>query len=182
MNEWAGFYERLFNFRQIRYFDIEGKLTGLHSRAMTSPDGKIRIPSTRMRRAGQIEEYLKEYKGEGIQHVALGSATCTSPSRLSSQRGRVHADPERSLLRPHRQAPAEARRGLERLRRNGILIDGEGVVEGGSPRSCCSASGRRRSARSSSSSSSARATTASARATSRRCSSRSRKTRSAAAC
>src|ERR687890_759752 len=74
LNEWAGFYERLFNFRQIRYFDIEGKLTGLHSRAMTSPDGKIRIPINEdAGDAGQIEEYLQEYKGEGIQHVALGS-------------------------------------------------------------------------------------------------------------
>jgi 4-hydroxyphenylpyruvate dioxygenase len=74
MNKWAGFYERLFNFRQIRYFDIEGKLTGLKSRAMTSPDGKIRIPINESSDdKSQIEEYLSTYQGEGIQHIALGT-------------------------------------------------------------------------------------------------------------
>src|SRR5918997_3251324 len=74
MNEWAEFYEKLFNFRQIRYFDIEGKLTGLHSRAMTSPDGKIRIPINEdAGEHGQIQEYLQQYRGEGIQHIALGA-------------------------------------------------------------------------------------------------------------
>src|SRR3954451_14221176 len=74
MDEWAGFYEKLFNFRQIRFFNIEGKLTGLTSRAMTSPCGKIRIPINESADdKSQIEEYLKDYHGEGIQHVALGS-------------------------------------------------------------------------------------------------------------
>src|SRR6185437_2031393 len=74
MDQWAGFYERLFNFREVRYFDIEGKLTGLKSRAMTSPDGKIRIPSNESSDdKSQIEEYLHVYKGEGIQHIALGT-------------------------------------------------------------------------------------------------------------
>jgi len=74
MNKWSGFYEDLFNFREIRYFDIEGKLTGLLSRAMTSPCGKIRIPINESQDdKSQIEEYLKEYKGEGIQHIALGT-------------------------------------------------------------------------------------------------------------
>ncbi len=74
MDKWAGFYERLFNFREVRYFDIEGKLTGLKSRAMTSPDGKIRIPINESSDdKSQIEEYLHAYHGEGIQHIALGS-------------------------------------------------------------------------------------------------------------
>ncbi|HXO00512.1 MAG TPA: 4-hydroxyphenylpyruvate dioxygenase [Stellaceae bacterium] len=77
MDVWAGFYERLFNFRQIRYFDIEGKLTGIRSRAMTSPDGKIRIPINESGghpgRVDQIEEYLQAYHGEGIQHIALAA-------------------------------------------------------------------------------------------------------------
>jgi 4-hydroxyphenylpyruvate dioxygenase len=74
MNKWAGFYERLFNFREIRYFDIEGKKTGLFSRAMTSPCGKIRIPINESQDdKSQIEEYLREYKGEGIQHIALAT-------------------------------------------------------------------------------------------------------------
>ncbi|HEX4943145.1 MAG TPA: 4-hydroxyphenylpyruvate dioxygenase [Usitatibacteraceae bacterium] len=75
MKEWADFYERLFNFREIRYFDIEGQATGVKSKAMTSPCGKIRIPINEegTEKAGQIQEYLDKYHGEGIQHVALGS-------------------------------------------------------------------------------------------------------------
>ena len=74
MDKWAKFYEDLFNFREIRYFDIEGKLTGLISRAMTSPCGKIRIPLNESQDdKSQIEEFLAQYKGEGIQHIALGT-------------------------------------------------------------------------------------------------------------
>lgn len=74
MDEWAAFYERIFNFREIRYFDIEGKLTGLVSRAMTSPCGKIRIPINESTDdKSQIEEFLDQYHGEGIQHIALGT-------------------------------------------------------------------------------------------------------------
>ncbi len=73
MDYWAGFYERLFNFRQIRYFDIQGEHTGLTSKAMTAPDGLIRIPLNEEsgKGAGQIEEFLMKFSGEGIQHVAL---------------------------------------------------------------------------------------------------------------
>jgi len=72
---WAEFYEKLFNFREIRYFDIEGKVTGLFSKAMTSPCGKIRIPLNESQDdKSQIEEFLREYKGEGIQHIALGTS------------------------------------------------------------------------------------------------------------
>jgi 4-hydroxyphenylpyruvate dioxygenase len=75
MKEWAEFYERLFNFREIRYFDIEGKVTAVKSKAMTSPCGKIRIPINEegSENAGQIQEYLDAYHGEGIQHIALGT-------------------------------------------------------------------------------------------------------------
>ena len=75
MKEWAGFYERLFNFREIRYFDIEGQVSGVKSQAMTSPCGRIRIPINEegTGKAGQIQEYLDQYHGEGIQHVALAS-------------------------------------------------------------------------------------------------------------
>ncbi|MEJ0042532.1 MAG: 4-hydroxyphenylpyruvate dioxygenase [Rhizomicrobium sp.] len=74
MDQWAGFYERFFNFREVRYFDIEGKLTGLKSRAMTSPDGAIRIPINESSDdKSQIAEYLDAYHGEGIQHIALGT-------------------------------------------------------------------------------------------------------------
>ena len=75
MAEWADFYERLFNFREVRYFDIEGQVTGVKSKAMTSPCGKIRIPINEegKDKPGQIQEYLDMYKGEGIQHIAMGS-------------------------------------------------------------------------------------------------------------
>ncbi|MBM3387692.1 MAG: 4-hydroxyphenylpyruvate dioxygenase, partial [Betaproteobacteria bacterium] len=70
---WGDFYERIFNFRDIRYFDIKGEYTGLTSRAMTAPDGLIRIPLNEESGAngGQIEEYLMQFNGEGIQHIAL---------------------------------------------------------------------------------------------------------------
>ena len=73
MDHWAKFYERVFNFREIRYFDIKGEYTGLVSRAMTAPDGKIRIPLNEEGKAGggQIEEFLRQYNGEGIQHIAF---------------------------------------------------------------------------------------------------------------
>jgi len=75
MGEWADFYERLFNFREVRYFDIEGQVTGVKSKAMTSPCGKIRIPINEEgnEKAGQIQEYLDRYHGEGIQHIAMGA-------------------------------------------------------------------------------------------------------------
>ncbi|RQR23745.1 4-hydroxyphenylpyruvate dioxygenase [Burkholderia sp. Bp9142] len=75
MAHWAGFYEKLFNFRELRYFDIQGEYTGLASRAMTAPDGKIRIPLNEesSRGSGQIEEFLMQFNGEGIQHIALST-------------------------------------------------------------------------------------------------------------
>ncbi|MFM7029162.1 MAG: 4-hydroxyphenylpyruvate dioxygenase [Chakrabartia sp.] len=73
MAHWGAFYERVFGFREIRYFDIKGEYTGLTSRAMTAPDGKIRIPLNEEGRTGggQIEEFLRQYNGEGIQHIAF---------------------------------------------------------------------------------------------------------------
>ena len=74
MDHWAEFYERLFGFREIRFFDIHGQLTGLRSRAMVSPCGKIRIPINESKdERSQIQEYLAEYRGEGIQHLALST-------------------------------------------------------------------------------------------------------------
>jgi 4-hydroxyphenylpyruvate dioxygenase len=88
MAEWAEFYERLFNFREVRYFDIEGQVTGVKSKAMTSPCGKIRIPINEEgnEKAGQIQEYLDMYRGEGIQHIALGSGDL--PSTVDQMRAK----------------------------------------------------------------------------------------------
>jgi len=88
MTVWAEFYERLFNFREIRYFDIEGKQTGLFSKAMTSPCGKIRIPLNESQDdKSQIEEFLREYKGEGIQHIALGTSDIYASVDILGGRG-----------------------------------------------------------------------------------------------
>ncbi len=133
LNPWAEFYERLFAFRQIHYFDIAGKMTGLRSRAMTSPDGKIRIPINEdAGETGQIQEYLQEYKGEGIQHVAMGSRDLyrTIETLAGNGLGFMPAPNDVYYARVDRRV-ANHEEPLDRLRRNGILIDGEGVVEGG---------------------------------------------------
>jgi 4-hydroxyphenylpyruvate dioxygenase len=109
MGEWAGFYERLFNFREIRYFDIEGQVTGVKSKAMTSPCGKIRIPINEEgnEKAGQIQEYLDMYHGEGIQHIALGSNDLYRTVDKMRAAGAGH---HRHLLRADRQAHSGPRR------------------------------------------------------------------------
>ena len=72
MDKWAKFYESIFNFQEIRFFNIIGKMTGLISRALASPCGKIKIPLNESKDDhSQIEEFLHEYHGEGIQHMAL---------------------------------------------------------------------------------------------------------------
>ena len=88
MDLWVGFYECLFNFKEIRYFDIKGEYTGLFSRALTSPDGKIRIPIDESAdEQSQIEEYLHEYKGEGIQHIACGCQDIHATIEALRERG-----------------------------------------------------------------------------------------------
>jgi 4-hydroxyphenylpyruvate dioxygenase len=122
---WAEFYERLFNFREIRYFDIEGQLTGLKSKAMTSPDGKIRIPINESADdKSQIAEYLEAYHGEGIQHIALGTNEIYRTVEALRQRAVTFmAVPETyyeavdARLPGHGEDPA-------RLKRDQILIDG----------------------------------------------------------
>jgi 4-hydroxyphenylpyruvate dioxygenase len=134
MDKWAGFYERLFNFRQIRYFDIEGRHTGLFSRAMTSPCGKIRIPINESQdEKSQIEEYLRAYHGEGIQHIALATDDIYRTVDLLRARGIVFQDtPDTYYERIEARVPGH-HEPLEALRRRRILIDGnpehgEGVL------------------------------------------------------
>jgi 4-hydroxyphenylpyruvate dioxygenase len=125
MNHWAEFYERLFNFREIRYFDIEGKVTGLFSKAMTSPCGKIRIPLNESQDdKSQIEEFLREYKGEGIQHIALGSDDIYATVDILRDRGIPFQDTPDTYyelvderVKGHGEPTAE----LEKRR---ILVDG----------------------------------------------------------
>jgi 4-hydroxyphenylpyruvate dioxygenase len=128
MDVWAGFYERLFNFRQIRYFDIEGKLTGIKSRALTSPDGKIRIPINESGghpgRVDQIEEYLQAYHGEGIQHIALASGDIYRTVEALRARDVKFLDtPETYYELVDKRLPGHGE-DLKRLKRDKILIDG----------------------------------------------------------
>jgi 4-hydroxyphenylpyruvate dioxygenase len=133
MDLWTDFYARLFNFRQIRYFDISGKMTGLHSRALTSPDGKIRIPINESAdEKSQIEEYLHAYNGEGIQHIACGCNDIygTIEGLRAGGLPFMPSPPATYYEMVEERLPKHGE-DLGRLEKNGILIDGEGVVEGG---------------------------------------------------
>lgn len=135
MSYWANYYERLFNFKEIRYFDIKGEYTGLTSKALTAPDGKIRIPLNEEAEGGkgQIEEYLREFGGEGIQHIAfscddliacwdrlkaMGIPFMTAPPStyydMIDERLPYHGEP------------------IAEFRSRGILLDG--TTDGGAPR------------------------------------------------
>ncbi len=127
MAEWADFYERLFNFREVRYFDIEGQATGVKSKAMTSPCGKIRIPINEEgnEKAGQIQEYLDRYHGEGIQHIAMGSTNLydtVDALQLAGVKLLTTSDTYYELL--PRRIPDLAE-DIEGLRQRHILVDGQ---------------------------------------------------------
>ena len=125
MDQWAGYYERLFNFREVRYFDIEGKLTGLKSRAMTSPDGAIRIPINESSDdKSQIEEYLHAYHGEGIQHIALASDDIYRSVEILRKDGVAFQDtPDTYYERLDNRIKGHGE-DVPRLKRDRILIDG----------------------------------------------------------
>jgi 4-hydroxyphenylpyruvate dioxygenase len=122
---WAEFYERLFNFREVRYFDIEGQLTGLRSKAMTSPDGKIRIPINESADdKSQIAEYLEAYHGEGIQHIALAAEDIyRTVEALRGNEVGFMSVPETYYEAVDRRLPGHGE-DLARLQRDRILIDG----------------------------------------------------------
>ncbi len=125
MAKWADFYERIFNFREIRYFDIEGAQTGLISKAMTSPCGKIRIPLNESRDDhSQIEEFLRDYRGEGIQHIALGASDIFEAVETMSALGVKFQDaPDTYYDMLDARLPGHGQ-NLQRLRADRILVDG----------------------------------------------------------
>jgi len=131
MVEWADFYTRLFNFQELHYFDIEGQLTGLRSKAMISPCGQIRIPiSESADDQSQIVEYLHAYKGEGIQHIALGTDDIyTTVEALYERQVPLQSVPATYYDAVDERIP-EHGEDLARLRKNHILIDG-GPEQGG---------------------------------------------------
>ncbi len=126
MKEWADFYERLFNFREIRYFDIEGKVTGVKSKAMTSPCGKIRIPINEegVEKAGQIQEYLDQYHGEGIQHIALSTGDIHATVEALKANGVGFLDTPDTYYELLGQRLPDHGEDVARLRANRILVDG----------------------------------------------------------
>ncbi len=127
MDFWAKFYEELFNFREIRYFDIKGEYTGLHSRAMSAPDGKIRIPLNEeaSREGGQIEEFLLQYNGEGIQHIALETPDILASWDSLKAAGLpfMTAPPETYYQMLEERLPGHGE-PVDELQSRGILMDG----------------------------------------------------------
>ena len=134
MDFWAGFYEKIFNFREIRYFDIKGEYTGLLSKAMTAPDGRIRIPlNEEASQGGQIEEFLMEYNGEGIQHIAFSCDNLLEAWDKLKARGVkfMTAPPSTYYDMLEERLPGHGE-PLDELQSRGILLDG--TTEGESPR------------------------------------------------
>ncbi|MEW6760058.1 MAG: 4-hydroxyphenylpyruvate dioxygenase [Pseudomonadota bacterium] len=124
---WAGFYEKLFNFREIRYFDIKGEYTGLTSKAMTAPDGMIRIPLNEEGKAGggQIEEFLMQFNGEGIQHIALltDDLIKTVDGLRAAGVPLMTAPPETYYEMLDERIPGHGQ-DVEALKTRGLLLDG----------------------------------------------------------
>ena len=125
MDHWARFYERLFGFREIRFFDIHGVKTGLRSRAMVSPCGKIRIPINEPTDdRSQVSEYLDAYHGEGIQHIALSTADIYGTVEHLTRAGVRFMETPRTYYEAVEARVPQHGEDLERLQRDGILIDG----------------------------------------------------------
>ncbi|WP_282059461.1 4-hydroxyphenylpyruvate dioxygenase [Roseobacter litoralis] len=132
MDKWFRFYGDLFNFREVRFFDIAGKYTGLLSRALTSPCGRIRIPINEDRgETGQIVSYLKKYQGEGIQHIAVGARDIYDSTDAIAARGvKFMPGPPDSYYALSHERVVGHDEPIDRMKAHGILIDGEGVVDG----------------------------------------------------
>ncbi|NOZ51875.1 MAG: 4-hydroxyphenylpyruvate dioxygenase [Gammaproteobacteria bacterium] len=126
MQQWAHFYEHLFGFKETRYFDIKGEHTGLKSRAMTSPCGKIRIPINEPSdNKSQIQEYLNAYHGEGIQHIALGTENIYHTVESLRKNNITFLDVPDSYYDAIAQRLPKHREDIDRLKQNRILIDGD---------------------------------------------------------
>jgi 4-hydroxyphenylpyruvate dioxygenase len=132
MDKWAKFYEKLFNFKQIRYFDIEGKLTGLISRAMTSPCLNIKIPlNESVDDKSQIEEFLHEFNGEGIQHIALASENIYETVEKLQHMGVKFMKTPDSYYENIRKRLPYNKEPIEDLHKRNILVDGNPTKDGG---------------------------------------------------
>ena len=135
MTFWSDFYERIFNFRELRYFDIKGEYTGLTSRAMTAPDGLIRIPLNEEsgQQGGQIEEYLQRFNGEGIQHIALlTDDICASVDALRPAGVPLMSGPNDIYYEMLAERLPDHGEPVGELQTRGILLDGS--TKGGDKR------------------------------------------------
>lgn len=132
MDKWADFYKNLFNFYQIRFFDIRGKSTGLVSRALSSPCGKIKIPLNEgTEEQSQIEEFLREYRGEGIQHMALTTDNIYHTVEDLREKGIHFLDVPATYYEMLPQRVNWHKEDVPRLQNNKILLDGTDTPEGG---------------------------------------------------
>jgi 4-hydroxyphenylpyruvate dioxygenase len=126
MQKWSDYYERLFNFREIRYFDIKGAKTGLVSKAMTAPDGIVRIPLNESSDPkSQINEYLDQYKGEGIQHIACFTDDIYSTVEAMRAQGVEFLDTPATYFDVIDQRVPNHGEDVPRLAKNKILIDAD---------------------------------------------------------
>ena len=126
MQKWSDYYERLFNFREIRYFDIKGAKTGLVSKAMTAPDGVVRIPLNESNDPkSQINEYLDSYKGEGIQHIACFTDDIYTTVEAMRAAGIEFLDAPESYFEVIDARVPNHGEDVARLARNKILIDAD---------------------------------------------------------
>lgn len=129
MDRWMAFYQDIFNFEQIRYFDIKGQKTGLISRAMGAPDNKIKIPLNEGTEAdSQIEEFLREFKGEGIQHIAMTTDDIYTTVEALRKNGVIFMDVPDTYYEMIDERLPNHGEDLQRMHKNYILIDGESAV------------------------------------------------------
>ena len=135
MQFWADYYEKLFNFREIRFFDIKGEYTGLFSKALTAPDGRIRIPLNEeaTQGVGQIEEYLMTYNGEGIQHIAFHCDDLLECyDRLKDRGLKFMTPPPNAYYEMLEERIPGHGEPIDKLQPRGILVDGS--TKDGDPR------------------------------------------------
>jgi 4-hydroxyphenylpyruvate dioxygenase len=135
MSYWADFYTRLFNFRELKYFDVKGEYTGLTSKAMSAPDGKIRIPLNEESQGGggQIEEFLIRFNGEGIQHIALScDDLIATVDKLVDAGVPLMAAPNSRYYEMIESRVPNHGQDIDEIQKRGILLDG--VATDGQPR------------------------------------------------
>ncbi|MFU8878735.1 MAG: 4-hydroxyphenylpyruvate dioxygenase, partial [Wenzhouxiangellaceae bacterium] len=126
MGQWADFYEKLFGFFEVKYFDIKGQQTGLRSKAMTAPNGAISIPINESENPkSQINEYLDEYKGEGVQHIALYTDSIYETVEQLHANGIQFLDTPDTYYEVIDQRIPDHGEDVARMRRNKILIDAD---------------------------------------------------------